>query len=262
MPDDRFASSLLHGARERAQRFALHFKLVGDVGDAGNRLLDDEEDKMQERFGPDRPLSLLMGTSLGKAMKTFQAIERLCLLGYGEDAAVLLRTNVNLLINTAYIVTDEKPNDRAAEYIADAWRQFRTFMRKAYAKEVDPADLPFPLERLTELSERWRAVSIETRAQRIPQHHYQTGYRFYSSIEHSDALAVGGYLGDHTETRQRIESGPSDSHIEVVLAHSADVMANILSYVCRYWKIERQDIFDDLGRLFREFTAATAKSTD
>jgi hypothetical protein len=79
MPDDRFASSLLHGARERAQRFALHFKLVGDVGDAGNRLLDDEEDKMQERFGPDRPLSLLMGTSLGKAMKTFQAIERLCL---------------------------------------------------------------------------------------------------------------------------------------------------------------------------------------
>jgi hypothetical protein len=159
----------------------------------------------------------------------------------------------NLLATVAYIVTNDKPNDRAAEYIADAWRQFRTFMRKAYGKEVDAADLPFPREQLTELSDRWREVSIETRAQRIPEHHYQTGYRFYSAIEHSDALAVGGYLGEEDDVVRKIESGPSDSHVEVVLAHSADVMATIPDFVCRYWKIERQDIFEDLMRRFTAF---------
>jgi len=45
--------------------------------------------------------------------------------------------------------------------------------------------------------------------------------------------------------------------VEVVLAHSADVMANILDFVCRYWRIERQDIFDDL---MRRFTAFATKS--
>jgi len=96
-------------------------------------------------------------------------------------------------------------------------------------------------------------VSIETRAQRIPEHHYQTGYRFYSGIDHSDALAVGGYLGEEDDAGRKIESGPSDSHVEAVLAHSADVMANILDFVCRYWKIERQDIFEDLMRQFTAF---------
>ncbi len=132
------------------------------------------EHVLRERDGPDRPLSVVMVAMLGKAMKTFAAIERLCLIGYGEDAAVLLRTNVNLLINTAYIVTDEKPNDRAAEDIADAWRRFRTFMREASGKDVDAADLPFPADRLSELSERWRAVTIDNRAKKIPEHRYET----------------------------------------------------------------------------------------
>src|SRR5712691_6202398 len=193
---------------------------------------------MHERQGSDRPLSVLMGPLLGKAMKTFAAIERLCLLGYGEDAAVLLRSNVNLLVSVAYIVKDDKPNERAAEYIADAWRLFRVFFRDAYGKEIEAADLPFPPKQLQELSERWRQVTIETRAKRIPERHYKIGYRFYSAIEHSDALAVGGYIGEHNEAGQAIESGPSDSHIEVVLAHSADVMTAILDVVCQYWKIE------------------------
>jgi len=183
MVDDPFSGTVLDGARGRFQRFALRFKLVGDVGDAVNRVLDEEGEKMHERGGPDRPLSVLMGPLLGKAMKTFAAIERLCLLGYGEDAAVLLRTNVNLLINAAYIVTDEKANDRAAEYIADAWRRFRTFMREAYGKEVDAADLPFPADQLSELSERWRAVTIETRAKRIPS---TTTKRAIDSIQASN----------------------------------------------------------------------------
>jgi len=35
-----------------------------------------------------------------QGMKDVQAVERLCVLGYGEDAAVLLRSNVNLLVES------------------------------------------------------------------------------------------------------------------------------------------------------------------
>lgn len=145
MPGDALSEPIFPGARERYQRFVRHFRLNGDVGDAVNRVLDEEGEKSHERDGADRPLSVLIGTVLGKAMKTFQAIERLCLLGYGEDAAVLLRTNVNLLVNVAYIVSDEYPNERAAEFIADGWCRYRTFLREAYGKEVDATVFHFHL---------------------------------------------------------------------------------------------------------------------
>jgi hypothetical protein len=36
-----------------------------------------------------------MGSALGKAMKSFQTGQRLTLLGFGEDALLVLRSNVN-----------------------------------------------------------------------------------------------------------------------------------------------------------------------
>ena len=99
---DQFAESILGGAAERHARFAPLFRLQSDVGDRVNRILDEEAAKLRVRAGEDHLLSSLMGPLLGKAMKNFQAITRLCVLGFGEDAAVLLRSNVNLLVNLVY----------------------------------------------------------------------------------------------------------------------------------------------------------------
>jgi Family of unknown function (DUF5677) len=207
---------------------------------------------MKRGDGDDRLLSSLIGPLLGKGMKTFQAIMRLCLLGFGEDAAVLLRGNVNLLVNLAYIVSDPKPNDRSKEFVADAWIRYAKFMKAAFDHEVSTNDSPLPAAELESLAERWWKVNIADRAKRLPEHHYKTGYKFYSGIEHSDALALFGYIGDWNEVGPRIESGPSDGHVEVVLMHSAEVMATILDYVCRYWGIERPDIFAELTNLFSQ----------
>lgn len=38
-----------------------------------------------------------------------------------------------------------------------------------------------------------RKVTIADRAKKLPEHHYKTGYKFYSGIEHSDAVALFGY---------------------------------------------------------------------
>jgi len=168
---------------------------------------------------------------------------------------VLLRSNVNLLVNLAYIVSDQNPNERAKEFVADSWIRYTKFMKGAFDHEVNPADSPIPLphEELEALSERWCKVNIADRAKKLPEHHYKTGYKFYSGIEHSDALALFGYIADWNEIGPRIESGPSDSHLEVVLMHSAEVMATILDYVCRYWGIDRPDVFRELSGLFSAF---------
>ncbi len=190
-------------------------------------------------------------------MKTFQAVERLCILGYGEDAAVLLRSNVNLLVNLAYIVSDPDPNERTKEFVADSWIRFTKFMKGAFHQEVSPDDSPIPLSRddLEALAAKWWKVTIADRAKNLPDHHYKTRYKFYSGIEHSDALALSGYLGGWNEIGPRIESGPSDSHVSPVLMHSAEVMATVLDYFCRYHGIERPDIFEELANLFRRYSA-------
>ncbi len=241
------AEDELQEATKRYMRFKRPFQLQGDVGDLVNQILDEEADKIAVRHGDDRALSALIGPALGKAMKTFQAVERNCVLGFGEDAAVLVRTNVNLLINIAYIVTDEKPNDRCAEWRADTWVRHVKWIKQAYDQDVDPTDAPFPPDKLNDLAKRWSDVSIADRAKKVPPHHYKIGYKFYSSLEHSDA---------RNEIGPKIESGPRDSHIEVVLVHNADVMALILHLVCRYWGIERPDIFDRLAGLFTAFSQA------
>jgi hypothetical protein len=82
---------------------------------------------------------------------------------------------------------------------------------------------------------------------------YLRGDEFYSGIEHSDALALFGHLTDWDAVGPKIQSGPSDSHIEVVLMHSAEVMATVLGYACRYWDIKRPDIFAELSNLFSSF---------
>src|SRR5262245_39240785 len=82
-----------------------------------------------------------------------------------------------------------------------------------------------------------------------------------SAIEHSDAVALFGYVSDWNEVGPRIESGPSDSHVDVVLMHSAEVMATVLDYICRYWGIERPDIFAEASKLFSAFASESAGSS-
>ncbi len=256
---DPFADTILEGAAERYHRFSRHFRLQGEVGDRVNQVLEEETDKIKIRDGEQRLLSMLMGPLLGKALKTYRAVERLCVLGFGEDAAVLLRSNVNLLANLAYIVTDETPDARAREFVADTWTRYVKFMKQAFGHEVDVADAPLPAADIPALAKAWNKTGIADRAKRLPDHHYRIGYKFYSGIEHSDALALFGYIGDWNEVGPRIESGPSDSHIDAVLMHNAEVMATVLDYSCRYWKIDRPDIFAELTKAFAEFAEPEKK---
>src|SRR6266511_3305462 len=84
----------------RYERFQQHFIAQNIIDDVIDEILERHSDALKEREGEESDLSrLVAGLCFGKAHKTFHAIIRLCALGFGEDAAILLRSNINLLIN-------------------------------------------------------------------------------------------------------------------------------------------------------------------
>ena len=105
-----------HGRYERFQQEFVAQNVIEDVID---EILERHGDALKEREGEGRDLSRLVGGfCFGKAHKTFQAIIRLCALGFGEDAATLLRSNINLLINIYFILNNANPIERCDEFIA------------------------------------------------------------------------------------------------------------------------------------------------
>ncbi len=231
----------------RFRRFQKLFQLQGNLWDLVNNLLDHAEVKLRD--GDERDLSLLVGASFGKALKTFCGIHDLCLAGWGEDALILLRSNVNLLINLGYILGDADPVERAADFIAFSYAAHVKYLKRAHGVERPPWRSTMSDDELKMRAKRWDDVRISERAARIPKFHYTTGYAFYSSFEHSDAMALNAYIADWDEVGPRINAGPSDDHVAVALGHNATVLADVLLLYCRSFKIERPDIFEKIQTL-------------
>lgn len=242
-------------ATPRFERFERLFLAHDTVGDSMNEVLDHEQPKMRVRDGPDRILSIVMAAALGRAMKTFQAVQRLCLLGFGEDALVALRSQINLLINVGYIVGDPEPRERAKDFAAYSYREWEKYLMEAH--DHVPWEEPlFERDELNRRAGQWKKTTIRSRAKRVSALHYTTAYRFYSSLEHADVMALFGYITEWDEVGPQIGSGPSDSHVEVALQHNLMVMADMLDVVCRYHGIERPDVFTRLTTMFAKLGLA------
>jgi Family of unknown function (DUF5677) len=242
----------------RFQRFQLGFRAQNLLGDLINEILDRHVDKIKLKDGEERDLSLLISASFGKGLKTFQAISRLCALGFGEDAIILLRSNINLLINTRFILADKNPVERANEFIAYSLKERLKYFdlahegkRPTWTKKFDPEDI----ERL---AGKWKRITIETRAGQLAQFHYSQGYRLYSSIEHSDAMGLSAYIEEWNEIGPKIGSGPSDEYLGIALVHSFSVMADLLLTVMQYFEVDRPDVLGKLSEAWSELGQDTA----
>src|SRR5215467_4333035 len=86
------------------------------------------------------------------------------------------------------------------------------------------------------LAKAWE-TKIKARAESMPALasllHYQQGYRFYSSIEHSDVMAISGYVQDRDKPNYRI-TGPSDQYLDIALAHNFYVMTDLFGILLQY----------------------------
>ncbi|MFQ5873699.1 MAG: DUF5677 domain-containing protein [Dehalococcoidia bacterium] len=245
-----FPYDLFPEAQQRYRKFERLFQAQNTLGDAVNTILDKHTDKLKVREGEERDLSLVVAAGLGKAIKTFQAITRLCLMGYGEDTLILLRSNINLLINIAYIVADRQPTERVKDFLAFSYQKRVKYLKVAHGVDQPPWGPPVPPDEVAQRAKAWNGVKIKDRAKALSELHYKQGYQFYSSLEHSDAWALSEYIQDWNEIGPRIGSEEGDKYVDIALIHSYGVLADLLFVVCRYFGIDEPDLFADLKNMW------------
>src|SRR5262250_1814483 len=126
------------GMSERVERFRGLFDSTARLGDLINAFLDQHEDLMEfRRDDTTRDVGMVVVASFGKALKTFQAIGRLCASGYGEDALLLVRANVNLMINLRYILSAPDPTERVKNFIAYSYAERERLLKHGYGETVN-----------------------------------------------------------------------------------------------------------------------------
>jgi hypothetical protein len=165
-------SNMFPNVLPRYYKFQRLFQGQNTLGDIINKILDEHANRFQVHKDEERDLSLLVPAAIGKGIKTFQAIARLCLLGYGEDALILLRSNINVLINIAYILADPHPTERVKDFLAFSYMERVKYLRLAHGVETPPWDPPVAPDELKPRAETWGKVRLEQKAQGIPPLHY------------------------------------------------------------------------------------------
>jgi hypothetical protein len=238
---------ILRGCEERFNRFRKLFIAQDLLGDSVNEVLDNYSDKIKIRNDDENDLSMIIGAALGKGLKTFQAVNYLCRFGFGEDALIILRSNTNLLININFILSSKDPNDIAGDFLAYSFEERKKYLKIAHGVE----DLPWkPRMSPQEYNRRvksWKNIPISDKAKDLSDPHYDKCYRFYSSLEHGDAFALHGYIENWDKNGPSIGSGPNDQNIDLALPHNFLVMRDLIQCVCRYFGIDRPDIFSKLN---------------
>ena len=86
-------------------------------------------------------------------------------------------------------------------------------------------------------TKEWTGTKIAKRAEGAPSLHYLQGYKFYSSFEHSDALALDSYVTVHDDGFLEVEAGERDEYVGPALVHSWSVMAEVFVATSRHFKI-------------------------
>ncbi len=189
----------------------------------------------------EKDLDLLVATMYGKAAKTFGAVLKLCRLGFGEDALILIRANVNLMINFFYILS-ENSVERAGDLIAYSHQEQKKYLQVGHKAEPEWMK-QLNWGEINERAKQWDRVKIRERAEKAKQlSHYDVGYRFYSSIEHSDAVALSRYIEKWDEEGVKISSDPSDNDVSIALTHNFWSMANIFLGFCAHFSIKEEGL--------------------
>ena len=151
---------VFEGADDRFKKYEKLFQAQECLGQAVNDFLHEYRELLKVKGGDEHDLSLLIPAALGKGLKTFQAVNRLCLLGYGEDSMILLRSNVNLLINIAFILSRGNPIESAKDYLAFSYDERVKYLKVAHGIDDPPWKPNMTAEEHDSRAKSWREVRI------------------------------------------------------------------------------------------------------
>lgn len=188
----------------------------------------------------------------GRAYKSIDSIRRLCEVASCEDAAIILRSLLNLLAVTRWISLDPVP--RSNKYLAWYWVGMHADARE-FGPIVPPSSIPLIEGRYqaikslfeykdakgqTRMPHKWyqpEANSIRDLFVQVGlEKQYDEGYKPLSGIEHSDSSAFFAMVAsmDKTGDERRIEI-----HSDLLLPH---YLRNGFQYFADIFRICNQTI--------------------
>lgn len=235
-----------------------------------NRELRTVADKI---MGREYPLAgdkeLFTGFCLGKAYKTHGSVLLLCRQGYGQDAAILVRSLIDLLITLLYILNDPS-NERISRYFSYDWILCKKMFEYAKTKphllkalEVNDVN-PLP-DKLTtkEIEEHarlaqekyhygrdWSIHNMRDMAKEVGEEDlYLTMYKLQSQLIHTAPRTMNEYIKKEDEG-YKIEVGQNTRWVEEALVSAFDCFYMIIGQYDKLLELGFANQLDDVAKRY------------
>lgn len=192
----------------------------------------------EARIQPENDKDLLVLVSLAKAQKTHAALMLLAEQGYGEDAMVLCRSVLELLITVKYILAD--PTDqRVNRYIDHDWierkelyenlkeRQEFSFLSGEEREKLENdlqtgADSAHAKHAGYRAYQGWSDKNMAEMAAEVGEEsNFKLCYQIQCGFSHSSSRSINEYVKKE-DGIPAFDAGPSDKYVTMVLASAFD----------------------------------------
>lgn len=178
------------------------------------QLHDLVEGKLQQDITDGNDKDFFMAFIIGKAFKTYEATWLLCRSGYGEDAFMLSRTLLELMVTASYVLQDDT-EDRLMRYMSHDWVTRKKMYDYVATKDELLAELNKEIESgnrkntLAEVEEEYKKVmekykykngtwsdkNIKGMCEAIDRVDlYNTVYNLQCTIGHTNARSMNDYI--------------------------------------------------------------------
>lgn len=204
-----------------------------------------------------------------KAWRTFESIHLLCINGYGQEASILLRSLLEVVVHAVYVSKEpssrailfgeygylEKMNFRCAliEYQDanpdDAW--IKRILSSASAKDLEDDRREY--ERVkTNYPRRgtWSGKSIKGMAKEVGMHLHYILYKMFSNVTHMSSMGTGRYFT--IKNRTIVFSADSEDDISARWHTACIYFYSIMGLVNEAFEVHFDDRLKELSDMLRE----------
>lgn len=215
---------------------------------------------------------------LARVIKTYEAILHLCGEGYGQDTCPLLRTLLETLISSRFILLDpERADSQAVRFVEYKWVILRRY--EAELQRVFPGEMPSSKEPDRERvlkqfeifkkkygirSDRsllsWSGKSIRDMAKAVDSslfREYEASFRVDSRFSHPSIIGDNDYV-DYAGDALILSSEPSPSGVVVSLKRAGGYLMDFLILFDELFDLQSEKAIDEI-RSGLEHVMATEK---
>lgn len=217
--------------------YKYHFSYQEELAELAFSFIEENKFKLDSAF---RIVALFF---VCKGIKTFRAIQLLTENGFGEDAAVLIRCQLELLINFLYMAKEDQKK-RAEKYIYYCYILAKKYWDKLpdtslfhkIIKEISKEKLKEMIKeyenhkKLYPDKRGWAGKSVEKMANDVGlKYEYIFIYSIYSNLVHSNVHSHNYYM-EIKNDNPTYKIGITKNLVKTIMGENCGILLEILSH--------------------------------